>query len=276
MERIRKRRVWLACLLAIFQLGLGFIYVGQPWGALAWPFVLPALALLGRVTGIALMPWGMPIVVGLFLATWLGSVIWCGWAANRAGEVALARYQRWYVYVAYSVVAYLMVSYLGSAALFDWTGVRLYRIPSASMNDTLLLNDYIITDSWAYRWGHKPGRGDIVVVNFPSRGDIKVVKRVVGLPGERIELRKGRLYINDRQLDEPYVNPKYNVHSTEDDWRYEIPAQRYFLLGDNRDASEDSRWLGFVPAERISGRVCAISPSFDSAGRIYINRAGRL
>jgi hypothetical protein len=109
MEKLRKRRAWLACLLAVLQVGVGFSYVSHPWVAVAWPLVPLVFALLGRMTGVALMPWGMAIVFGLFFTTWLASVIWCGWKASRAGEVVLAPYQRWYVYVGYAGAAYPLV-----------------------------------------------------------------------------------------------------------------------------------------------------------------------
>lgn len=271
MQRTKKRSVIVACLLAVFHLGLGFLYVGRPWPAIAVPVAPFALVFLGRLSGLALMPWGTVACCALIICAWFGSIVWCGIAASRAREAILAPYQRWYVYTGYVLGMWMFVSV--STTHLEWIGARLYRIPAASMNNTLQLGDYVVADSWAYLWGRKPRHGDIAVVTFPAYPDSRYAKRIIGLPGDRVESRQGRVYVNDAQLNEPYLNPNYNIR-TAGNWKYTVPENSYFLLGDNRDASEDSRYLGAVPSENIFGRVVTISLSFNPDVGLHFDRVG--
>ncbi len=128
-------------------------------------------------------------------------------------------------------------------------------IPSGSMIPTLQINDRLIVDKISHRFQDLQ-RGDIVV--FAPTDHLKqqnfrdaFIKRIVGLPGETVEIRDGMLYVDDRLLDETYTNEPA-------DYEYGpivIPEDHYFVLGDNRNNSYDSHYWGFVPADRIIGRA---------------------
>jgi signal peptidase I len=129
-------------------------------------------------------------------------------------------------------------------------------IPSGSMLPTLEINDRLIIDKVSYRLAN-PERGDIVVFD-PTDELLKqnykdaFIKRVIGLPGEIVEVRDGKVFVNGKLLDkETYINDKPNYR-----WGPEtVPQGQYLVLGDNRNNSYDSHFWGFVPKERIIGRA---------------------
>jgi len=130
-----------------------------------------------------------------------------------------------------------------------------FYIPSASMDPTLKVDDRVLVNKLSYHL-HSVHRGDIVVFKAPPEERTEkikdLVKRVIGLPGDTIESRDGQVYINDRRLKEPYL-PKGT--RTEDLPRTVIPAGHYFMMGDNRGASSDSRVFGPIARSTIIGRA---------------------
>jgi signal peptidase I len=171
--------------------------------------------------------------------------------------------------------------------------VQAFQIPSGSMENTLLIGDFLLVDK--LHFAGKPGtghllpygtikRGDIVVFYFPVDASQFLVKRVIGMPGDHIRLRDKTVYVNGNPLQENYAVhkqwmpdgyrdnfPNQRGYSREIDrkWRYEllnyvngdelvVPGDHYFVLGDNRDNSLDSRYWGFVPRANIVGRPLVI------------------
>ncbi len=178
-----------------------------------------------------------------------------------------------------------------------------FSIPSGSMRPTLLEGDYLFVTKWAYGysryslpfspnlfsgriWGGEPERGDVVVFKFPPNPSIDYIKRVIGLPGDRIQMKGGQLFINDVAVQREKVGQIENADITEvsrpvDVYRetlpngvsydtldltqngigddtpvFEVPAGHYFMMGDNRDNSSDSRFtVGYVPGENLVGRA---------------------
>ncbi|MBO1349388.1 MAG: signal peptidase I [Hormoscilla sp. GUM202] len=167
-------------------------------------------------------------------------------------------------------------------------------IPSGSMLPTLQINDRLIIDKLGYHF-RDPQRGDIVVFK-PTDGLLEenpnlkdaFIKRVVGLPGEKVELRQGNVYVNDRPLAEKYVasdfNPAAPVTASSTHQRTQInvcppdkrflsqpvtvPADSYLVMGDNRNNSYDSRCWGFVPRDRIIGRAIVRFWPFNHFGQL--------
>ena len=167
--------------------------------------------------------------------------------------------------------------------------VQPFRIPSESMERTLLVGDFLLVNKAIYgppghfRWllpYRHVSRGDIVVFHFPLNPSEHVVKRVIGVPGDRIHLTNGVVYLNGQRLTEPYTvdEPAYldsfrdnfpsglytdpsvdthwfeQMHNDESSGDLIVPAGMYFVLGDNRNHSRDSRYWGFVPRSAIVGR----------------------
>jgi len=142
--------------------------------------------------------------------------------------------------------------------------IKPYRIPSTSMAATLVPRDRVLVNRVVYHF-RRPRRGDIVVVDSSAVGRV-LIKRVVGLPGETISVRGGRVYIDGRPLDEPYVRrvdgrPEATepFSGTGKAWSlerpYVVPAGKYFLMGDNRSVSDDSRDWGPAPGREIVGEA---------------------
>jgi signal peptidase I len=149
-------------------------------------------------------------------------------------------------------------------------------VPSDSMTPTILVGDHFFLDKVAFPANYPHilqsylptrtiHRGDIVAFWSPENPEMRLVKRVIGLPGETIEIRNREVYINGRKLDEPYV-----VHT--DARRIDqrdmmsptmIPPDHFFMMGDNRDNSYDSRFWGFAPRESFIGKPLFVYWSYD-------------
>ena len=132
-----------------------------------------------------------------------------------------------------------------------WFVAEPFSVPARSMAPTLEPGDHVLVNKLAYRTGD-PQRGDLAVVKAPRTGEL-LLKRVVGVGGDEVEIRDGVLYVNGRAPREPYVD-----HDASDSVYFgpvEVPAGRLFVLGDNRANSDDSRQLGPVAADDAIGRV---------------------
>ena len=128
--------------------------------------------------------------------------------------------------------------------------VRLVRVQGDSMAPALEGGQVLLVNRLAYRFS-PPQRGDIVVIQSPADASAVVVKRIVGLPGERLSIRQGVISVNDAPLDEPYL-----VEQTTDEYGPEsVAGGTVFVLGDHRSVSNDSREWGGVPVGNIIGRV---------------------
>jgi signal peptidase I len=159
-----------------------------------------------------------------------------------------------------SLAEYVLVAICAVAAalLVQAYVVKPYRIPSESMASTLVPRDRVLVNKVVYRT-REPHRGDIVVIDSRVLGKV-LIKRVVGLPGERISLGGGAVYVDGRRLAEPYVAARTDPFSgTGKPWSleaaYVIPAGHYFVMGDNREVSDDSRDWGPVPRRDIIGEA---------------------
>jgi signal peptidase I len=183
--------------------------------------------------------------------------------------------------------------YLIVVAIFIITFcVQPFRIPSESMESTLLVGDFLLVNKQSTAPDGAGGllpaaaihRGDIIVFHDPVDASLHLVKRVIGLPGDHLRLRDGRVYINGHALTEPYAvyrpsppdnfrdnfprfqsaDPEIDSHwwirmrSLIENNELIIPTGNYFVLGDNRNDSEDSRYWGFVPREAIVGKPMVI------------------
>jgi signal peptidase I len=171
--------------------------------------------------------------------------------------------------------------------------VQAFTIPSESMESTLLIGDYLLVDKFCYGSAgllnhvlpyRKISRGDVVVFHYPVDPSQHFVKRVVGMPGDHLRLINKKVYINGSPLQEPFVqyitaerqsyrddfprtdSPAFGVtarwwqemRKLVEDKQLIVPEDSYFVLGDNRDNSQDSRYWGFVPRENIIGRPLLI------------------
>ena len=153
--------------------------------------------------------------------------------------------------------------------------LQTYTIPSESMYKTLMVGDFLVLNRLAYVFD-EPDMGDVVVFEYPLEPNKDFIKRVVGTPGDRVKLVDKVLYINGEAYREPYkrVNgqaplPKEMTHKDNFD-EFVVPEGKYFMMGDNRDNSYDSRFWGFVDGDKIKGKALMIywsleSPKYNSA-----------
>jgi signal peptidase I len=124
------------------------------------------------------------------------------------------------------------------------------RVYGQSMEPNLHSDQRLVVEKLSYNF-HEPRRGDIVVLNVPQAGSGLLIKRVIGLPGEKVEIKGGKVYINEQPLEEPYLSQQ----SQRDMKAIVVPPEHAFVLGDNRGFSNDSRSFGSVPLDNIVGRA---------------------
>jgi signal peptidase I len=168
--------------------------------------------------------------------------------------------------------------------------VQAFSIPSGSMEPTLLVGDYLLVNKLAYGIRNPftnnvmiptgtPQRGDVVVFIYPQSPDKDYIKRIIGLPGDRIQIINKKLYLNGQvtQIPPPSDNPEApqavyadpEITQTERDnfGPVVVPQDAYFVMGDNRDKSYDSRFWGFVPMQNLKGRAFIIYFSWAGDGQ---------
>ena len=172
--------------------------------------------------------------------------------------------------------------------------VQAFKIPSGSMKQTLQIGDHILVNKFIYGVKipylrknifpiKKPRRGDIIVFKYPVDPDKDFIKRVIGIPGDEIEIRDKRLYVNQKQVNHDYgvytdsrilsahVRPRDNFGPIT------VPQQSLFVMGDNRDESFDSRFWGFVDYKALNGKAFIIYWSWDKENfGVRWGRLGRL
>lgn len=208
-----------------------------------------------------------------------------------------------------SVFPIVLIVFLVRAVIFEP-----FRIPTGSMKPTLLEGDFILVNKFIYGLrvpliGHKvlnvsePKRGDVMVFRFPKDTSIDFIKRVIGVPGDKIRYENKILYINDEPMTQEFVENTRDVDLTgrsydvkelsenlgdkihkvwinkeqgNDKKEIIVPEGHYFMMGDNRDASDDSRFWGFVPQELILGKASYIWMSWDMLNKdVRWKRIGR-
>jgi signal peptidase I len=150
--------------------------------------------------------------------------------------------------------------------------VQTVHVEGLSMFATLDDNDYLIADKIDYRL-HPPERGDIIILRPPTDDSKDFIKRIIALPGEKLLIRDGVVYINGHRLVEPYVPEAWVVNK---DWPQNccpdgqlIPPNQYFVMGDNRNRSQDSRTFGPIGRDRIDGRAWFRIWPLKDFGNIY-------
>ncbi len=140
-------------------------------------------------------------------------------------------------------------------------------VPTGSMENTIMPKDQLFGNRLAYSFA-EPQRGDIIFFYYPDNEEEKFVKRIIGLPGETVTIEKGKVYINNSEipLEEPYLKEEWVVAN--DGYRFQVPADSYFVMGDNRNDSKDSRfWKNpYVKEEKIIGEAFFIYAPFDRMG----------
>lgn len=167
--------------------------------------------------------------------------------------------------------------------------VQAFKIPSESMLDTLQVGDHLLaskfayglkipfTDTYIYK-GSDPQRGDIIIFKYPNDPSVDYIKRVVGVPGDVIEVRDKQLYRNGQPVKETYIrhtDPRGTEPLRDNYAPVTVPEGKYFVMGDNRDNSLDSRFWGFVDRDAIRAKAWRIYWSWGGLGDIRWSRIGQ-
>lgn len=263
----------LAFFSAFFGLGVGFVYVGELGLAIAAVFSLYGLIALSGWTGAMTSSIaGLEIVIILCLGLFAASAIRPAVIAFRDRHRVVKRYNRWWFYLLWllAVGVISIVAYKNRGVIF---GYDLYRAPSVAMSPTIERDDFFLVNSWQYHH-HAPADGEIVVLNLNDGTGVKYVKRIVGIPGDRIELRHSILFRNEQPVVEPCVHLVGPFISYGRDYGpIVVGPDQVFVLGDYRDNSLDSRKWGTIPVSQIQGRANFIWLSL-AQGHFRANRIG--
>lgn len=261
---MKPRKPWIAALLTLFLPGLGQLYGGEPRRAFA-----VCLGYFAALSVLLLLGWPKTFLglILLILAA-LSYLLWALWDAVKIARgnqnYVLKPINRWYWYAA----ALLLVDVLLAPWLLALSPVKAFRIPSGSMEPVVRVGDHLYADMTFYR-SHRPARGDLVIFG-PSKDSGQKIGRIIGLPGERIEVRNKETHIDGRLWRDPWGHyrneqPYPGSFSSARDGlaAVQIPGDRVFILGDNRDNSYDSRFYGPVPVSSLQGRVLYVYWSPD-------------
>jgi len=272
-------------LYAAFFLAVAWgIRRGQPWaaitGACGLAFSVVMVVSRGRdASSTPLATLMLALAVNLVAAYLLFGAAKPLWRAEKPENRTFAALRVW---------PWLLVL---AATVLPWLFLRPFSIPTGSMEDTILLGDYILVETVSPRLGSPPRDGDLVVFRYPPDRRQIFVKRIEGAAGDRLHFRNKQLYRNGSPVTEGYARHKTNyIDSYRDNFPSEanvrlyaggermlaenvkdgevvVPPGAYFVLGDNRDASLDSRYWGFVQASDIIGTPVLIYASYDSGNQ---------
>lgn len=296
---MRQRRPWIAALLSLIVPGLGHLYAGYPVAAvLAYAAALFSFGLmLAAWLLIPSAPTNIVLGLAAFPTIYLALPIHAGiLAARQPATFELRPYNRWYVYVGIYVM--LGVVLFPRAQEYLKRYVEAYRIPSAAMGPTLMIGDYLyVIKTLTAR--KEISNGSVVVFESVEEPGLKVIKRVVGLPGDTLVMTDGTLRRNGQDLTESYAVHQNPTRSEDAEQRAKmrawqvahtvgtdrgsyapdvqhwgpvvVPPDSFLALGDNRDASYDSRYYGFVPFGHVIGkpRVIYLSLERDTTGGVH-------
>lgn len=259
---LKKRYGSLAFLMSLLAPGLGFLYTGAWWLALIIPLLIIGLVVGFAVTEWVFTPYGILTLLFSLAVVYLLSAVLAFFSARKRSPMRPHFLQHWSTYLLFIGI------FFASQLLFKeyrpvWLGYEAFRLPSTSMAPTLIPNDFVVTDTKAYKT-KLPKHGDIIVFSRPEKVGIKFTKRVIAVAGDTLKIDHGQIMINGRAVEEPYINQQYNKRSSllsMDEMR--APEGSVFVLGDNRDNSFDSRYFGVVETKHIYGRVRALWFSYN-------------
>lgn len=172
-------------------------------------------------------------------------------AARRRQRGEATSFLRWLL-----EILVLVAVAVGAAWAITTFLVQPFIIPSTSMENTLLVGDRVLVSKFAYRFG-EPRYGDVVVFTSPEDGKTDLIKRVIAVAGQAVDVQDGRVIVDGRPLSEPYVNPDFPSHYDADE-PFKVPAGTVWVMGDNRENSKDSRYIGPIAISSIRGKAFAI------------------
>lgn len=275
----KPRRPWIAALFTLLTIGLGHLYAGNPKRGLILFCIAEILIGLLFVLLIFIFPDFITFIFVVCNILGFAVLVFCVFdaisiAKRNKENYELAKYNRWFVYVGYCIILFLVSS------LVSPNDIKAYKIPSRSMLPTLLVGDHILVNEFIYGVKipllrniiipvSKPKRGDIVVFIYPKDRFKEFIKRVVGVGGDTIEIKDKIIFINDKEFKDSYgvysdslILPK-SMQPRDNFGPVTVPEKAIFVMGDNRDESLDSRFYGFIDLKDIIGKVFLVYWSWN-------------
>jgi len=275
----KPRKPLIAGILSLIQPGLGQVYNGEIRKAILI-YIIPILLIPGMILCLN------NEFIRVFLVSYvvLGSAYYAlvfidsvKTARQLSNNYTPKKYNKLIAYIGISVLVVIVSQSIGLAVKTNI--IQAFRFPSGSMEPTVLIGDHILVDRRDA--AKNPNRGDLIVFQYPKDPAKDFVKRVVAIGGDKVEIKDKVLYVNGNEVKEPYVshqetnmipasqNPRDNYGPQV------IPNDSYFVLGDNRDKSYDSRFWGAVSKDKVKGTVKNLYWSWDKAKfTIRWNRIG--
>jgi signal peptidase I len=244
----------LAAVATLGAIGLGQLYNGNLRQAIS---IYLASLLVYPLLSTSVLASSFPVFLSVLLvvpALFVAVMVHAYRQARVQTTFTPRTYNKWYVYLAICLINGFVLSPV-MKTIVSPLGVRAFKIPSGTMIPTLRIGDHLISDLRVYS-SAGPTRGDIVVFRFPKDEKTLFIKRVLGLPGEKIETRAKSVLINEKPLNDPWgsFGPRED-RNRENYGPILLGPDEYFLMGDNRDNSFDSRMWGPVKRNKIIGRA---------------------
>jgi len=263
----KPRKWWVAGLLSLFWPGVGQVYNGQARKGIIYfllQLLLMPLFLLSLDSSYVIIYVGLLVTYAIILYfIVVGDSIY--FSIKLGSDYQLKKYNKIIIYI--GLIVFVMAFSSSEKYFVRHNYVQAYKVPAASMEPTLLIGDHILVDRSMS--GRNPKRGDIIVFEFPEDKRKAFVKRVVAVGGDVVAGKDKELYVNNKLVkdsyavhNEPYVIPA-SMNSRDNFGPVTVPAGSYFVMGDNRDRSYDSRFWGCVAQSKIEGTVKNIYLSLD-------------
>ena len=297
--RVRARKPWLALLMSFVLPGFGQLYNGEPNRAI-WLYLGYCILVVPGTMAVALyVPSGLTMValaiaLCLTLALWVYGIVDAYRRARQQPDYVPRVWQTSGLYLLIFLSCTLIAQPLLGAYLRDHQ-VETFRDPSSSMEPTLLHGDFIFADKRYNCPNCKEAvqRGDIAILTYPNNRTVYYIKRIIGLPGEHVQVQGHEVLINGRSLHlgesrisggqrtiEGDAHKRWQVNwiSTEPEFMQvdlTVPAGQVFVLGDNRSRSDDSRLFGTIPLQDVVGRVRQVWFSYAD-GHVRWSRMGEV
>ena len=254
MDLVKTRKPIIAFLLSFITPGLGQIYNGQFKRGIILYLIELLLVVALIFSGLFLKFFygaiiSLVIILGFTIFIWLNALF----DAIKLKEVRLKPYNKWYIYLVIVLINSFVIQPVISSVIKN-NRVKAYKIPASSMEPTLLVGDYLIVDRGCYK-SQKPKRGDIIAFEFPKDPSKDFIKRVIATEGEKVKIVHNKIYIDDQLIDDPWGHFTMPRSSIEDYAPVKVPQDCLFVLGDNRDNSQDSRFWGFVNIKKVKGKA---------------------